>query len=107
MTGPDILDLSYLPKLEEHASVEFGAFHTFHDAAQRSDGAIPPKYRELIALGVALTTQCSLCIENHTVRAKQEGATKEEVSEAILVAAAVRAGGTVTHGLLALRCFDS
>jgi AhpD family alkylhydroperoxidase len=106
MSGLDVSDFSYLPKLQENAKTEFEAFDVFHSAAQRSDGLIPSKYRELIALAVALTTQCPLCIENHTVRAKQAGASKEEISETVFVGAAVRAGGTVAHGLLALRSFE-
>jgi len=107
MSGLDSTDFAYLPKLEEHAKDEFDAFNTFHSAAQRTDGTVPSKYRELIALAVALTTQCPLCIENHTARAKVAGATKEEVSETLFVAAAVRAGGTVAHGLLALRYYET
>ena len=55
MSGLDISDFSSLPKLQENAKTEFEAFDAFHSAAQRSDGLIPSKYRELIAL--ALTTQ--------------------------------------------------
>jgi AhpD family alkylhydroperoxidase len=42
----------------------FEAFH--HDAIARADGQIPNKYRELVALGVAFTTQCPLCVDLHT-----------------------------------------
>jgi AhpD family alkylhydroperoxidase len=106
MSGLDVSDFSYLSELEGGAKIEFEGFDALHTAAQRTNGLVPPKYRELIALAVALTTQCPLCIENHTVRAKQAGATKEEIAETVFVGAAVRAGGTVAHGLLALRCFD-
>jgi AhpD family alkylhydroperoxidase len=67
---------------------------------------VPRKYRELIALGVALTTQCSYCIDVHTRHAREHGVTREELAEAAFVAAAVRAGGTLAHSLLALRLFD-
>ncbi|MEO6806240.1 MAG: carboxymuconolactone decarboxylase family protein [Edaphobacter sp.] len=61
------------------------------------DGAVPKKYKELIALGVALTTQCPYCLEIHRGRAVEAGATPEEIAETALVAAALRAGGAVTH----------
>jgi len=47
----------------------------------------------LIALAVAHTTQCVYCIEVHTKNAKKAGASKEEVVEAVFLAAALRAGG--------------
>jgi len=81
-------------------------FVAFNAAAEREDGAIPRKYRELIALGVALTTQCSYCIDVHTRHAREHGVTREELAEAAFVAAAVRAGGTLAHSLMALRLFD-
>ena len=79
----------------------------FNRATERADGAIPRKYRELIALGVALTTQCSYCIDVHTRHAGDHGVTREELAEAAFIAAAVRAGGTLAHSLMALRLFDA
>jgi len=72
----------------------------------REDGAIPRKYRELIALGVALTTQCPYCIEVHTKAAKTAGASREEITESTFIAAALRAGGAATHGTMALKFYD-
>ena len=72
----------------------------------RDDGSIPRKYRELIALAVACTTQCPYCLDVHTKNAKKAGATREEVTEAAFLAAALRAGAAVTHGALALKLFD-
>ena len=60
----------------------------------------------LIALGVAFTTQCAYCIDAHTRQARANGATKREIAEAAFVAAAVKAGGTLAHSLMALRIFD-
>jgi AhpD family alkylhydroperoxidase len=63
-----------------------------------ADGAIPAKTKELMAVAVALTTQCPYCIDIHTKRAKAAGCTGAELAETTLVAAALRAGGAVTHG---------
>jgi AhpD family alkylhydroperoxidase len=71
------------------------------------DGAIPRKYRELLAIAVACTTQCPYCIEAHAKGAKAAGATREEIVEASLIAAALRAGGAATHGAMALKFFDA
>jgi AhpD family alkylhydroperoxidase len=60
----------------------------------------------LIALGVVHTTQCPYCIEVHAKGAKKAGATREEIVEAILIAAVLRAGAAVTQGTMALKLFD-
>ena len=77
------------------------AFWAF-DKAAVADGAIPVKYKELIAVAVGFTTQCPYCIEIHTASARKAGATEAELTEATMVAAALRAGGAVTHGSHAL-----
>lgn len=96
-------DLALVPDLLALAPAEGKAFLAFNHAAERNDGAIPRKYRELIALGVAFTTQCAYCIDTHTRQAREAGASREEIAEAAFVAAAVRAGGTLAHALLSLR----
>jgi alkylhydroperoxidase/carboxymuconolactone decarboxylase family protein YurZ len=45
-------------------------------------------------------------LDVHTRNAKRAGATREEVAEVALLAAALRAGAAVTHGALALKLFD-
>jgi AhpD family alkylhydroperoxidase len=100
-------DLKLIPQLLAAAPVEGNAFLAFDHAAKRADGHIPPKVREFISLAVALTTQCAYCLDVHTKAAKQHGATREELAELVSIAAAVRAGGTMGHGLLALKLFDS
>src|SRR5882724_3280296 len=99
-------DISTAPALLALAETEAQKFLSFNRATERQDGAIPRKYRELIALGVALTTQCAYCIDVHTRHARAHGVTREELAEAAFIAAAVRAGGTLAHSLMALRLFD-
>jgi AhpD family alkylhydroperoxidase len=65
-------------------------------------GAIPSKYEELMALAVAFTTQCPYCIEIHAKRARDADASEQEISEAVAVAAALRAGAAITHGTHAI-----
>ena len=77
------------------------AFWAF-DKAAVADGAIPVKYKELIAVPVALTTQCPYCIDIHTGNARKAGATDPEIVEAAMIAAALRAGAAVTHATHAL-----
>ncbi len=99
-------DLKTLADLEKLAPAEFKGFVALDAIVGRDDGAIPRKYRELIALAVACTTQCPYCLDVHTRGAKRAGATREEVAEAGFLAASLRAGAAVTHGALALKLFD-
>ncbi len=98
----DMKNLSRLKQLEVHAPEATRAFWAFDEAAW-AEGAIPKKYKELIAVAVALTIQCPYCIDLHAARAKQRGASEPEIAEAVLAAAALRPGGAITHGTHALK----
>jgi AhpD family alkylhydroperoxidase len=65
-------------------------------------GALDAKTKQLIAVAAAHVTQCPYCIRGHTKQALRAGATREEVMEAIWVAAEMRAGAAVAHSNLAL-----
>ncbi len=79
-----------------------------HDAFMKfseqvfADGALPGKFKQIIAVAVAHVTQCPYCIRGHTRAALRHGATADEIMEAIWVAAEMRAGGAYAHSLLAL-----
>jgi AhpD family alkylhydroperoxidase len=102
----DQSDLKLLREMSKLAPEEFSAWLSLERIVGREDGKIPRKYRELIAVAVAHATQCVYCIEGHTKAAKKAGATREEVVEAVFLAAALRAGGAAAHGTLALKFFD-
>ena len=67
-----------------------------------ADGALPGKTKQLIAVAVAHVTQCPYCIKGHTKAALRAGASREELMEAIWVAAEMRAGGAYAHSILAI-----
>jgi AhpD family alkylhydroperoxidase len=94
-------NLARLKQMNELAPEVMKAFWAF-DKLAVAEGAIPVKYKELIAVAVALTTQCPYCIEIHSTNARKAGATDAEIAEAAMVAAALRAGGAVTHATHAL-----
>jgi len=102
----DPADLRLLKQMQDLATTDFKAWLDLDNIVRREDGAVPRKYRELIAVAVACTTQCPYCIEVHAKAAKAAGATREELVETAFVAAALRAGGAATHGAMALKCFD-
>ena len=89
---------SLAPQVEE-------AFRQFSQAVFR-EGALSSKTKQLIAVAVAHVTQCPYCIQGHTKAAAREGATPEEVMEAIWVAAEMRAGGAYAHSAIALNTLE-
>jgi AhpD family alkylhydroperoxidase len=94
-------NLAKLKTMDSLAPKVMAAFWAF-DRAAVAEGAIPVKYKELIAVAVALTTQCPYCIEIHSSNARKVGATDVEMTEAGMIAAALRAGAAVTHTTHAL-----
>jgi AhpD family alkylhydroperoxidase len=88
-------------KRRELAPEIYGAFRMF---GQRvfANGALPSKTKQLIAVAVAHVTQCPYCIRGHTDQALKEGATEQELMEAIWVAVEMRAGAAYAHSILAI-----
>lgn len=99
-------DLERLGEYKELAPQEFQAFAKLDASIGREGGAIDHLHRELIAVGVAISSQCPYCIQVHVIQAKNAGATKAQIAEATMVAAALGAGAAVTHGTMAFRIFD-
>ncbi|MGH3222762.1 MAG: carboxymuconolactone decarboxylase family protein [Streptosporangiaceae bacterium] len=108
MTGHyhDPGDMRFLRKVRTSAPREFAAWSQLDEIVGIEDGAIPLKYRELIAIACAHVTQCVYCIEDHVGAARRAGATREELAEAALLAAALRAGGAGAHSAMAMKLYD-
>lgn len=77
------------------------AFRDFSKAVF-APGALDARTKQLIAVAVAHVTQCPWCIEGHVKGANREGATPEQIMEAIWVASEMRAGAAYAHSLKAL-----
>jgi AhpD family alkylhydroperoxidase len=71
-----------------------------------AEGALSAKMKQIVAVAVAHVTQCPYCIKGHTKAALRSGATREELMEAIWVAAEMRAGGAYAHSALAIATFE-
>lgn len=69
-------------------------------------GALDEKTKQLIALAVAHVTQCPYCIRAHVKGASLKGASKEEIMEAIWIAAEMRAGAAYAHADIAMDELD-
>ena len=63
------------------------------------EGALTEREKALIALAVAHTVQCPYCIDAYTTTCLEKGSTPEQMTEAVHVAAAIRGGASLVHGV--------
>ena len=66
---------------------------------QMEEGPIPNKYRELIGVAIAAATKCRYCAFFHTEMAKLNGATEEEIEDAVHFAKSSAGWSTYINGL--------
>ena len=92
----DMKNLGKLKKLDENAPEAIKAFWTFNKETFKA-GAMDKLHKQLLAVAVALTTQCAYCIELHVKQAREAGGTDQMLTEVAAVAAAMRAGAAITH----------
>jgi AhpD family alkylhydroperoxidase len=88
-------NLTKLKLLNENSPEAMKAFWAF-DKAAFAPGAIDTLNKQLMAVAVALTTQCPYCIQVHVRAARSTGATDEMLAETATIAAAMRTGGAIT-----------
>jgi AhpD family alkylhydroperoxidase len=103
MSGPLYPESTAVPvrKRRELAPDALQAFKAF-SAAVFAEGALPAQTKQLIVVAVAHVNQCPYCIRGHTAEALRQGASEQQIMEAIRVAAEMRAGGAYAHSTLAL-----
>ncbi len=65
-----------------------------------AEGALSQREKSLIALAVAHAVQCPYCIDAYSTDSLQKGATEEMMMEAVHVAAAIRGGASLVHGVM-------
>lgn len=64
-----------------------------------ADGALSEREKSLIALAVAHAVQCPYCIDAYSSTCLEKGADAAQMTEAVHVAAAIRGGATLVHGV--------
>ena len=64
------------------------------------------KTRELIALAVAVSLRCDGCITVHTDTAIKQGASREEIAEALAVAVSVNAGAALVYSARVMDAYE-
>jgi len=70
------------------------------------DGALPKKFKELIAVGISVVSNCESCMQWHIGEAVKDGATEREVLEAVEVAFEMGIGPATVNGRFALEVMD-
>ena len=63
------------------------------------EGALTAREKSLIALAVSHAIQCPYCIDAYTSGSLEKGATEKQMMEAVHVAAAIRGGASLVHGV--------
>jgi AhpD family alkylhydroperoxidase len=81
-------------------------YRTLSDAGSKTN-KLDAKTRELIALAVAVSLRCDGCITVHTTAAIKQGATKEEIVEALGVAISVNAGAALVYSSRVLDAYHA
>lgn len=92
-------------KLNRSLPDTVSGFAALHKAAT-ADGALTKKVKELIALGIGITSRCGGCIAYHTHDALKAGATRQEILEVIGVALFMGGGPAMIYCCEALAALD-
>ena len=91
----------HLPKFAEIGQESPELAKKFFDYYQAvfEPGALTAREKSLMALAVAHAVQCPYCIDAYSHDCLQKGADLEQMTEAVHVAAAIRGGATLVHGV--------
>lgn len=94
----DAADLSRFGEVGKNASHLAAKFFDWYGAVF-ADGALSMREKSLIALAVAHAVQCPYCIDAYSRDALEKGSDLDQMTEAIHVAAAIRGGASLVHGV--------
>ena len=94
----DAADLARFPEIGKDAPGLAKKFFDWYNAVF-AEGALSEREKSLIALAVAHAVQCPYCIDAYAQDAMAKGCDSEQMTEAVHVAAAIRGGASLVHGL--------
>jgi len=94
----DPADLARFHEIGEHAPELADKFFAWYGAVFE-DGALTAREKALVALGVAHAVQCPYCIDAYTQDALSKGSDLEQLTEVAHVAAAIKGGSALVHGV--------
>src|SRR6266545_2575453 len=91
-------DLAHFPDIGKNAPELAKKFFEWYGAVFK-DGALTAREKSLIALAVAHAVQCPYCIDAYSKDALEKGSDLDQMTEAVHVAAAIRGGASLVHGV--------
>lgn len=91
-------DLSKFGTIGEDAPNLWEKFMEYYGAVFE-EGALTAREKAIVALAVAHAVQCPYCIDSYTQGCLEKGINQEQMVEAIHIAAAIRGGATLVHGV--------
>ena len=92
-------DLKHFADVGKFRKELMDKFFDYYNKVTGEEGALTKREKALIALAVAHSRQCPYCIDAYTVQCLETGASPDQMTEAIHVAAAMEAGMTLVHGV--------
>lgn len=94
----DSKDLKHFPDIGKNREDLAKKFFDWYGAVF-ADGALSAREKSLMALAVAHAVQCPYCIDAYSKDALEKGSDLDQMTEAIHVAAAIRGGASLVHGV--------
>lgn len=98
-------DLGRFPEIARGSKDLADKFFAWYGAVF-AEGALTAREKSLIALAVSHAVQCPYCIDAYSRDALQKGSNLDEMTEAVHVAAAIRGGASLVHGVQMLNHTD-
>ncbi len=92
-------DLGRFAEVGKFAPDSMKSFFAYYNEVTSLEGALSKREKSLIALAIAHSEKCPYCIDAYTEQCLESGADPEQMTEAIHVAAAMKAGITLIHGV--------
>jgi alkylhydroperoxidase/carboxymuconolactone decarboxylase family protein len=91
----DLKKFGNIAEFQKEFADKFFAYY----GAVFAEGALTAREKSLIALAVSHAVQCPYCIDAYSADTLEKGCTESEMMEAVHVAAAIRGGATLVHGV--------
>ena len=91
-------DLKNFAQMGENAPELAQKFFEWYGAVFK-EGALSAREKALIALAVSHAVQCPYCIDSYSQGCLEKGADLDQMTEAVHVAAAIRSGACLVHGV--------
>jgi len=91
-------DLSRFGRIGEFAPELAERFFSWYNEVFK-EGALSEREKALIALAVSHAVQCPYCIDAYSEACLEKGSDPEQMTEAVHIAAAIRGGASLVHGV--------